>query len=191
TFVAGKAIAVSHDRRLSWWTFLMQPREGDRVVVMSFAPALIVAYLSMLMDLPEQPLLAEPWLEEFQVMLRDGIAQAWPVNADPSFWDGPQAAEVVQQDRGIGEQRRRLAIALNNAIEEVEQERTMRVRRAALLPERLTLFSDTTRQGWVRHRTLGPTLRALGAPAGALREEEVVLLTTALPKAAFVGEASE
>ncbi len=56
TFVAGRAITVSDDRRLAWWTLLFEPREYDRVVVTSFAPALCTAYMTMLMDLPEQPL---------------------------------------------------------------------------------------------------------------------------------------
>jgi predicted enzyme related to lactoylglutathione lyase len=191
TFVAGRAITVSHDRRLAWWTLLFEPREYDRVVVTSFAPALCIAYMTMLMDLSEQPLLPEAWIEQYQSPLGDAIANAWPLNTEPSFWEGGQAAETVKVDQSIGQRRRTLAITLHGAIEELEQQRALRTQRAALLPERVELFTATARQAWVSHRTLGPALRALGAPTSTERANPVQLVSRALPKPAFVGEASQ
>ncbi len=91
------------------------------------------------------------------------IANAWPQNSDPSFWEGGQAAETVQRDESIGQRRRALAAALNTAVEELEQERTLRVRRAALRPERVALFIAIARRAWAGHRTLAPALAALGS----------------------------
>jgi uncharacterized protein len=191
TFVAGRAITVSDDRRLAWWTLLFEPREYDRVVVTSFAPALCTAYMTMLMDLPEQPLLPEAWIEQYQSPLGDAIAHAWPLSTEPSFWAGGQATETVKGDQSIGQRRRTLAVALHGAIEELEQERALRTRRAALLPERVELFTATAQQAWVSHRTLGPALRALGAATSTARADRTLLVRTALPKRAFVGEASQ
>lgn len=74
TYVAGKAITAAQDSRIVWWPRMLEPRERDRVVRMSFVPDLIVAYLSVLMDLlpPGSDRLdvpAEPWLEPYHSML--------------------------------------------------------------------------------------------------------------------------
>jgi hypothetical protein len=191
SFVAGKAIAVSHDQRLAWWTLLLRPRESDRVIVTSFVPALCTAFMTMLIDLPEQTLLAEPWLEQYQSPLGDAIVQAWPLNTEPSFWESSQAVQALQRDESIGQRRRALAMALSSAIEEFEQERTLRVRRATPLPERVELFIAISRRAWVTHRALSPALRALGAPLSAPCEDRTQLLRTALPKLSFVGETSQ
>ena len=189
TFVTGKAITVAQDRGV--WPFLFQPREPDRVIVMSFAPALITAYWSIFIDLPDQTLLPEPWLEEHQVMLRDGLASAWPLTGESSYWDGQAAQVNVTDSAPVGDARRRLAVALQASLEELEQERAMRVRRAPVRPDRRQLFSDRTRQAWLAHRSLGRALRALGAPISAPAAEQSVLVQSVLPKPAFVGEASE
>ena len=82
--------------------------------------------------------------------------------------EGGQAAETVQRDESIGQRRRALAAAPNTAVEELEQERTLRVRRAALRPERVALFIAIARRG-------GPATAAraraggVGAPIGTAR----------------------
>jgi hypothetical protein len=198
TFVAGRAIEVSGDQRIAWWQLMMQPRAGDRVVTMSFIPALITAYLSLLMDLlPLEPIAddldlpAEPWLEEYNVMLLDGIAGAWPLQADPSFWQGRDDRTRVEQDQRVGDQRRRLALAIESVVDDLQQARAIRIRRAAISPVKRELFIVTAARAWATHRTLGRALHALGAPHSAAAAPTVELLRSTVPKAGFVGEGSD
>jgi hypothetical protein len=198
TFVAGHAIEVSGDRRIAWWRLMMKPREGDRVVTMSFIPALITAYLSVLMDLlPLEPIAedldlpAEPWIEEYNVMLLDGIAGAWPLASDPSFWQGRDGIGSPEQDPRIGDQRRQLALVIESVIDDLQQARAIRIRRAPISPVQRELFIVTAAHSWVTHRTLGRALRALGAPHSAAAAPTVELLRSTLPKAGFVGEGSD
>lgn len=198
TFVAGKAIEQSGDRRLAWWSLMLQPRGEDRVVTASFVPALITAYLSLLMDLlPLEPipdeldLPAEPWIEEYNVMLRDGIARAWPLERHPSFWEGHDDVARVEQDPQIVQRHLRLVRAIDAVVEDLQQARAMRIRQAAILPVPRELFIVTASRSWATHRTLGRALHALGAPHSAAAARTVELLMTTVPKAGFVGEGSD
>lgn len=197
TFVAGRAIELSGDRRLAWWSLMLKPRGEDRVVTASFVPALITAYLSLLMDLlPLEPipdeldLPAEPWIEEYNVMLRDGIARARPLERDPSFWEGHDDVARVEQDPQITQRHLRLVHAIDAVVEDLQQARAMRIRQAAILPVSRELFIVTASRSWATHRTLGRALHALGAPHSAAAARTVELLTTTVPKAGFVGESS-
>ncbi len=197
TFVTGRAIELSGDQRIAWWKLMMKPRGEDRVVTISFIPALITAYLSLLMDLfPPEPtageldLPAEPWIEEQNVMLRDGINRAWPLESDPSFWNGQDDGASVGKDPQIGQQRRRLALAIESVVEDLQQARAMRIRRAEITPVYRELFIVTASRAWATHRTLGRALHALGAPHSAAAAPTVELLSSTVPKAGFVGEGS-
>jgi len=198
TFVAGKAIEVSGDQRIGWWRLMMRPRGEDRVVTMSFIPALITTYLSVLMDLlPPEPiadeldLQAEPWIEEYNVMLIDGISNAWPLEGDPSYWQGRDDTALVEQAPQIAGRRRRLAVAIESAIKDLQQARALRIRRAAILPVKRELFIVTAARAWATHRTIGRALHALGAPHSTATGPTIELLRSTVPKAGFVGEGSD
>jgi hypothetical protein len=198
TFVAGRAIELSGDQRIAWWKLMMKPRGEDRVVTMSFIPALITAYLSLLMDLlPPEPtsdeldLPAEPWIEEHNVILRDSINRAWPLDSDPSFWGGRDDVARTEQDPQIAQQRRRLALAIESVVEDLQRARAIRIRRAEVVPVYRELFIVTASRAWATHRTIGRALHALGAPHSAAVASTVELLRSTVPKAGFVGEGSD
>jgi hypothetical protein len=198
TFVAGRAIECASDRRISWWMRMLRPAGEDRVVTVTFIPALITAYLSVLMDtLPpeavegELDVAAEPWIEEYRTMLRDGINRAWPLGREVSFWTNRDDKGLVDQQPWIAERRRRLALALETSVQELQRARTRRIIRASVTPEYRELFVVRTRQAWAAYRTLGPVLRALGAPPSAEEGgESTQLVSDTVPKAGFVGEGS-
>jgi hypothetical protein len=199
TFVAGRAIEVASDRRMAWWKWMLQPAGDFRVVAMTFIPALITAYLSLLMDvLPDEPrdtqleLPAERWIEEYRTMLGDGMNRAWPLQTDPSYWTTRSEDEALagQRDSIV---RRKLTItdALDTSVAELERVRTIRIRRAPVKDDLRELFIVTAQQTWATYRAIGPVLRALGAPQPTTAPGFVSLVESTIPKAGFVGETSD
>jgi hypothetical protein len=197
TFVTGHAIECASDRRVAWWMWMLRPAGKERVVAVTFIPALITAYLSILMDrLPPEPvegeldIAAEPWIEEHQTMLRDGINRAWPLGRKASFWTNRDDEELVEQRPWIAQSRRRLALALEASAQELQRARVLRIRRASVIPEHRALFVVRTRLAWAAYRTLGPVLHALGATQSSREGEYVQLERDTVPKTGFVGEGS-
>jgi hypothetical protein len=199
TFVAGRAVDDASDRRVAWWKWMLKPAGEFRVVTGSFIPALVTAYLSLLMDAvpegvpePELELPAERWIEEYRTMLSDGMNRAWPVQSDPSYWMFPPADDrLVEQRQSVVARKLAISHALDASVAEVERAKALRIRRASIKPELRELFIVTAQRAWGVYRSIGPVLHALGAPEATTAPTRVPLVERTVPKAGFVGETSD
>jgi len=198
TFVAGRAVEEASDKRVAWWKWLLKPAGEYRVVTTTFVPALITAYLSVLMDaLPDGApdahleLPVERWIEDYRTMLRDGMGRAWPLQSEPSYWASRPDDAALADKRGFLVSRKlRVTHALDASVAEVERARTLRIRRAPVKEELRQLFIVTAQRAWATYRTIGPVLHALGAPQATQAQVRVPLVDRTVPKAGFVGETS-
>ncbi len=192
-FVAGEALAVAGDRRLTWWRHLLVPKRGQRVVVASFDPTLHRAFVTLLMDAAEQGALSEippePWIEGALERLLEASNDAWPLSTDPSWWDGADAEAAAA---GSLKSRVLTQGRLSQLADRAGADRRLRIAELPLLPQRRERLAAEVREIWARRRTAGIALMAL-----ELSQQPTETLPPPLKRvdkiarSALVGEASE
>lgn len=89
----------------------------------------------------------------------------------------------------MGIERRRLALAIEGAVENVRLARAMRVRQATVAPDRRDWLIAAVRASWSRNRTLGAVLTAMSPARTPTQLGDTTLAVGAVPKAPLVGEA--